>query len=121
MEGAAQVEVSLGRGGGAQGLEGGGGGTAQARWAPEGVVARPPETLMREKPKWRKSNPGREKTRVAPRWWLSRGKSKCVSNVKQDTNAQMGTTTLGGIAGFDPQPYSPRKLTFEAQDTGRCG
>ena len=27
-------------------------GMAQARWAPEGVVARPLETLMGERPKW---------------------------------------------------------------------
>ena len=32
----------------------------QARWAPEGGLARPLETLMGERPKWRKSNLGRE-------------------------------------------------------------
>ena len=69
--------VSWHRGGGARGLEGGGGGDSADKAGARGVVARPLETLMGEKPEWRKSNPGREEAGVASRWWLSRGKSEC--------------------------------------------
>ena len=47
---------------------------AQARWAPKEVVARPLETPMGEKPRWQKSNPGKEEAGVASERWLSRGK-----------------------------------------------
>ena len=47
---------------------------AQARWAPEEVVARPPETLMREKPRWQKSSPGKEGAGVASQWRVNRPK-----------------------------------------------
>ena len=40
-----------------------------------------------------------------------------VSNVKQDTNAQAGATTLGRIPVVDPQPYSSCCLTFKAQNS----
>ena len=51
-------------------------GMAQARWAPEKVVARPLETLMGVKSNWQKSNPGKEGAGVASQWRLNHGKSK---------------------------------------------
>ena len=68
---------------------------AQTRWAPEEVVARPPETLVGEKPRWQKSNPGREEAGVALRWRLSRGKS-----VPHDTGHQLA-------GGYDDLGKSP--------------
>ena len=52
-------------------------GMAQARWAPEEVVARPLEKLMGGKPRWQKSSPGKEGAGVASQWRLNLGKSKC--------------------------------------------
>ena len=40
-------------------------------------LAHPPEKLMAEKPRWEKSNHGKEGTGVASQWSLNHGKSKC--------------------------------------------
>ena len=40
-----------------------------------------------------------------------------VPHVVQDTNTQTGTTALRRIPMIDPQPHTPSRLTFEAQDT----
>ena len=40
-----------------------------------------------------------------------------VPHVVQDTNTQTGTTALRRIPMIDPQPHTPSRLTFQAQDT----
>ena len=40
-----------------------------------------------------------------------------VPHVVQDTNTQTGKTALRRIPMIDPQPHTPNRLTFEAQDT----
>ena len=40
-----------------------------------------------------------------------------VPHVVQDTNTQTGTTALRKIPMIDPQPHTPNRLTFEAQNT----
>ena len=40
-----------------------------------------------------------------------------VPHVVQDTNTETGTTALRRIPMIDPQPHTPNRLTFEAQDT----
>ena len=84
---------------------------AQSRWAPEEVVARPPETLMVEKPR-AKVQSWKRRSRSCPQWRLNRGKSECFSHVMQDTIAQASATTESQWLIFSHTPHAV--LTFKA-------
>ena len=49
---------------------------AHVERVPEEVEAHPLEKLMGEKPRWQKSNPGKEGATIASQWRLNHGKSK---------------------------------------------
>ena len=73
------------------------------------------EKLIGEKPRWQKSNPGKERAGVASQWSLE--SQSAVSQVVQDTNTKASATTLGRIPVIDPQPHSPCSVTLKMQNS----
>ena len=80
---------------------------AEVGRAPEEAAAHQPEKLIRETPRWQKSNPGKGEnncfTVEAEPWKVK----VLLPYVVQNTNSQAGTTTFGRVPVVDPQPYSP--------------
>ena len=83
--------------------------------APEEVEAHPLEKLMGEKPRWQKSNPGKEGATIASQWRVNQEIK--VRLPTQDTNTKASATTLGRIPVVDLLLYSPCSMTFEAQNS----
>ena len=130
MEGEAQVVVFLGieevvrkdRRAEAEGM-------AQVVRAPQEVVAHPPEKLKAEKPRWQTSNPGKEGAKVASRWRLSHGKSKCGfprgtghqhEGERESILGQNYRLVVSGLANLGQNQFCESNLGQSISGSGVC-